>query len=63
MAKVKIDGQLLERAKAAAAKAGYASVEEFIATLLEKAIADIESAGDADSDAVAKQLRGLGYIE
>jgi hypothetical protein len=63
MAKVKLDGKLLDRAKTAAKTAGYSSVEEFVTYVLEKAITDIESVDDGDDDAVAKQLRGLGYIE
>jgi metal-responsive CopG/Arc/MetJ family transcriptional regulator len=63
MAKVKIEGKLLERAKEAADKAGYSSVEEFVTYLVEKSIAEIEAVDDGDGEAVAKQLRGLGYIE
>lgn len=62
MAKIKIDAKLLDRAKAAAAKAGYASTEEFITHIIEKEVARLEAPPESD-DAVADQLRGLGYIE
>lgn len=60
MAKVKIDSDLLDRAKVAAASAGYSSVEEFIAHLLEKDLA--QQGTDKSEEEVAKRLRGLGYI-
>lgn len=62
MTKVKIDTALLERAKKAAAKAGYGSVEEFVTYVLEKELGRLESSPD-DTRAVEEQLRGLGYIE
>jgi hypothetical protein len=61
MAKIKIDSGLFERAKKAAEKAGYSSVEEFVAHAIEKEAGKYES-GDADKK-VSDQLRGLGYIE
>ncbi len=61
MAKIKIDSGLYDRAKAAAEKAGYSSVDEFVVHLVEKELAKQESP-DADKK-VADQLRGLGYIE
>ncbi len=61
MAKIKIDGALFDRAKQAAEKAGYSSVEEFITHIIETEVSKNES---ADSDEkTAEQLRGLGYIE
>ena len=63
MAKIKIDGGLLERATRAAEAAGYSSVEEFVAHLIEKQLAESES-GDAEAEQqVADRLRGLGYID
>jgi hypothetical protein len=62
MAKIKIDAQLFDRAKKAAEKAGYASIDEFITHLIEKEVARLETPSEAD-DAIADQLRGLGYIE
>ena len=61
MAKIKIDSNLYDRAKAAAESAGYSSVEEFITHIIETELGKHESS-DAD-DKVADQLRGLGYIE
>ena len=58
---IKLDPGLLERAKAAAAKAGYSSVEEFVRHAIEKELLRIEEA--EAKEAVTKQLRGLGYIE
>jgi hypothetical protein len=60
--RVRIDAQLYERAKLAAAKEGYSSLEEFITTILEKELSDLESSAESE-DAVNEQLRGLGYIE
>lgn len=62
MAKIKIDSQLFDRAKKAAEKAGYAGTDEFIIHLIEKEVARLEAPPEAD-DAIADQLRGLGYIE
>ncbi|MCP4667391.1 MAG: hypothetical protein GY849_13600 [Deltaproteobacteria bacterium] len=62
MAKVKIDSKLYERAKKAAAAAGYASFEEFITSIIERELAQLEGAVEG-GDAVADQLRGLSYIE
>ena len=58
---IKLDPVLLERAKTAAAKAGYSSAEEFVRHAIEKELLRIEEA--EAKDAVTKQLRGLGYIE
>jgi metal-responsive CopG/Arc/MetJ family transcriptional regulator len=61
MTKVSIDSNLYERAKQAAEKAGYSSVEELIATAIET---ELKRIGEADAEKlVADQLRGLGYIE
>jgi hypothetical protein len=60
---VKIDDELLGRAKECAAREGYAAVEEFIAHAIEKEIARLagdDSGGEKD---VGERLRGLGYIE
>ena len=61
MEKIKIDAALLERARRAAAAAGYSSVEEFVGRCIEKELQKLE-ADEAESQ-VADQLRGLGYIE
>jgi hypothetical protein len=61
MAKIKIDSALFQRAKAAAKVAGYSSLDEFVAHVLEREIVKHEQA-DLDTN-VADRLRGLGYIE
>ena len=65
--KVKIEGDLLDKAKACAEASGYASLDEFVIHTLEKEIKRLaapEEGGDAESrDKVTKRLQGLGYIE
>lgn len=61
MAKIKLDSNLMARAKDAAEGAGYSSVEEFVTHLIETKLAEVEKQ-DTDEN-VADQLRGLGYIE
>ena len=61
MAKIKIDSNLFNRAKNAAEAAGYSSVEEFVAHIIETEVAKHETA--EDDKKVTDQLRGLGYIE
>ncbi len=60
MAKIKVDKTLYEQVEKTAERAGYASAEEFVTHLLEKAVTDV---AETDDEEVAKQLRGLGYIE
>jgi hypothetical protein len=59
--KVKLEAGLFERAKRAAATAGYSSVEEFIADCVEKEVQRLTV--DEQESQVSDQLRGLGYIE
>jgi len=61
--KVKLDSDLLERAKKAAETAGYATTEEFLSHLIEKELKQIEgaSADAADEEELKERLRGLGY--
>ena len=56
-----LEPALLERAKQAAAKAGYASVDEFVAHVVERALADGDEATRDDAE-IKKKLEGLGYI-
>jgi metal-responsive CopG/Arc/MetJ family transcriptional regulator len=57
---IQLDPALMEKVRAAAAKAGYASPDEFVAHVLEK---ELSRSDDASSDAdVKKKLEGLGYI-
>ena len=62
--KVRLDAELLERAKRAAETAGYSDVEEFLAHLVTKELMKIESAADSaeDEEELKRRLRGLGYI-
>lgn len=61
MAKVTIDDALYDRARRAAAAAGYSGVEELVAHCLENELKKLEV--DKAEGQVADQLRGLGYIE
>ena len=61
MVKVKLESSLYDRAKHAAAVAGYSSVEEFIAHCVENEINRLQV--EQAEGQVADQLRGLGYIE
>lgn len=61
MTRINIDTNLYERVKAAAARVGYSSVEEFVAHAIET---ELNRLGVEDAEQqVADQLRGLGYIE
>jgi hypothetical protein len=59
--KIRIEAGLLERAKRAAAAAGYSSVEEFVAHCVENELKKHEA--DEVESQVTDQLRGLGYME
>jgi hypothetical protein len=61
MAKINLDAALYDRAKRAAEKAGYSSVDEFITHCIEKKLQELK-VEEAEGQ-VADQLRGLGYIE
>ena len=58
--RITLDPHLLERAKRCAALAGYSSVDEFIAHTVERAVAQLEDAGDEDE--LKRRLKGLGYL-
>ena len=58
---IKIDKQLYQRLAEAAERAGYSSLDELIAHVLEREVAGLEVQSDAEQ--VEQQLRGLGYIE
>jgi len=57
---IQLDPALMEKVKAAAAKAGYASADEYVAHVLEKELSRTDDASN-DED-VKKKLEGLGYI-
>jgi metal-responsive CopG/Arc/MetJ family transcriptional regulator len=60
MSKIKIDNDLLKKAKEYAAKAGYTSVEEFVSHIIEKEVSRVDEAESEEE--VKKRLQGLGYI-
>lgn len=60
MPKIKIDKELYEKIKQVAEDAGYSSVEEFVAHVLEREV-NPPGADDRDED-VLNRLKGLGYI-
>lgn len=60
MKKVKLDADLLDKAKKVAETAGYSTVDEFISHLLEKELKKVEDA--VDEEELKERLRGLGYI-
>lgn len=59
--KIRISKDLYARLKERAEKDGYSSVEELVTHVLEKAAEAGPAA--ADEETVARQLRGLGYID
>lgn len=58
--RVKLDKQLLTRAKRAADLAGYSSVEELVSHAVEKEVAQLEQAESEEE--IRKKLKGLGYL-
>ena len=60
--KIKLDKDLLERCKQHAKQLGYSSVDEFIVHTLEKELRSIKNNSSDDTEDVAKQLKGLGYL-
>lgn len=58
--RLKLDKQLVDRAKRYADLAGYSSVEEFITHALEKELKLLE--GAESEEEIKKRLKGLGYI-
>lgn len=60
VSKIKIDKELLKKAREYAAKAGYTSVEEFVSHIIEKEMSRSEESESEEE--VKKRLQGLGYI-
>lgn len=58
--KVKVDRDLVDKLRKVADVAGYATVDEFVAHILEKEMLHFEDAKD-DKD-MRERLKGLGYI-
>lgn len=61
MSKITLDSNLYDRARQAAAAAGYSSVEEFIAHCIETEIKRLKV--EQAQSQVTDQLRGLGYLK
>jgi len=62
--KIRIEGELLEKAKQCAEASGYASVDEFVLHTIEKEVKRLTPGGGTESkEKVTKRLKGLGYIE
>jgi hypothetical protein len=61
MSKINIDSALYERAKQAAAVAGFSSLDEFVASAIENELKRLKV--EEAEQQVSDQLRGLGYIE
>ncbi|REJ87692.1 MAG: hypothetical protein DWQ34_23875 [Planctomycetota bacterium] len=59
--RIKIDRGLLASLTKASRIAGYATVDEFITHVLERAAAECERAESEDE--VRKRLQGLGYMD
>jgi hypothetical protein len=57
---VKIDKDLHTRLAKVADVAGYATVDEFVAHVLEKEMVHFDDS--KDDDAIRAKLKGLGYI-
>lgn len=58
--KLKIDRALYTQAETWAQKAGYASIEEFVAHLLEREMAHLSK--EEEPEVLKERLRGLGYL-
>jgi hypothetical protein len=63
--KIKLEGELLEKAKQCAEASGYASVDEFVLHTIEKEVKRLlpDQGGGESKEKVTKRLQGLGYIE
>jgi hypothetical protein len=58
---IKLDKDLIARAKKCSELAGYSSPEEFIEHIVEKELSRLE--GAESDEAIVKKLKGLGYLE
>jgi len=59
--KIQIEPGLYDRLARTAESAGYATTEEYIVHVLERALSGLDEA--ASDEEVERRLRGLGYIE
>ena len=60
--KIRLSRELFERAKDHAEAAGYSSVAELVAHLLEKEFEGEEGGVAESEELVEKRLKGLGYL-
>ena len=58
--KVKLERDLVDKLRKVADVAGYATVDEFVAHVLEKEMVHFDDS--KDDDAIRAKLKGLGYI-
>jgi hypothetical protein len=58
---LKLNKTLCDRARHAAAAAGYSSVEEFVEHAVEKELANHEAS--LSKEELVRKLKGLGYLE
>ena len=64
--RLKIEGELLEKARKCAEASGYSSLDEFLLHTIEKEVTRLLGPGEHGSqtaEEVKKRLQGLGYIE
>jgi hypothetical protein len=64
--RLKLEGELLEKASKCAEASGYASLEEFLLHTIEKEVNRLLGPGEGGPETpeeVRKRLQGLGYIE
>ena len=64
--RLKLKGDLLEKARKCAEASGYSSLEEFLLHTIEKEVNRLLGPGEGGSqtaEEVKKRLQGLGYIE
>ena len=59
--RLKLDPDLLARAERVSKAAGYASVAEFVAHVLERELDRLDKDG-ASVEEIRKRMQGLGYI-
>jgi hypothetical protein len=59
---LKLDKNLMARAKKVADAAGYSSPQEFIEHVLNRELLRIEEESESKED-IVKKLKGLGYLE
>ncbi len=59
-AKIKLEKDLYDRIKKYAELAGYSSVDEFVAHVLENELSSVDEA--ASEEEMKERLKGLGYL-